>query len=380
MKKFKVEFDYQDRNACGLKFKHAKRTVKAKSEEDAVRKLEQALTTTIINPKFIEVVEEPKTEEQTEEEPNATKPVEISLKSTTCENGRVKIGDIVAYRGNDEFNVNGFVGKVTLICKSLGVVYANVVSERYPDGINVPAKDLYIYKFCRKNVKRFYFTDEINGEDCPLSDHIGQLRGAIKVAQQYADENNVVVYINDCGSEDIVEVVHPESEFEPDTTEEPETAETEETTAEETTTAEAEIATELPEEQTAEEPKVEETKTKKQNIKWINESNVRLNRGNYEPCIFKFDNSKVWFNSISICTTQSIKSIAKKMARHYNAKEVTIKYLWIDDKHTSEPRENVVDFIDDYYGENYKFRIELPVKEGEKRQFRYFEESEIFCE
>ena len=68
MKKFKVEFDYQDRNACGLKFKHAKRTVKAKSEEDAARKLEQALTTTIINPKFIEVVEEPKTEGQTAEE------------------------------------------------------------------------------------------------------------------------------------------------------------------------------------------------------------------------------------------------------------------------------------------------------------------------
>lgn len=176
---------------------------------------------------------EPETTEA--ETAKVTKPVEISLKSTTCENGRVKIGDVVAYRGNDEFNVHGFVGKVTLICNSLGFVYANVVSKRYPDGINVPAKDLYIYKFCRKNVKRYYFTDEINGEDCPLDDHIGNIRGAIKVAQQYADENNVVVYINDCGSEGIVEVIHPESEFEPDTTEpetatDPETAETEGTT------------------------------------------------------------------------------------------------------------------------------------------------------
>lgn len=114
------------------------------------------------------------------------------------------------------------------------------------------------------------------------------------------------------------------------------------------------------------------------NLKWINESNVQFNRGNYEPCIFKFDNSKVWFNSTEICSTQSIKSMARKMAQHYNAKEIIIKYLWIDDKHTSEQRENVVDFIDDWYGENYKFRIELTVKEGEKRQFRYFEKSEIF--
>lgn len=147
---------------------------------------------------------------------------------------------------------------------------------------------------------------------------------------------------------------------EEETTEEP----TEETTTETTT------------EESVEE--TETTKPKKSNIKWINEGNVLFNRGNYEPCIFKFDNSKVWFNSNAICTTQSIKSMARRMAQHYNAKKITIKYLWIDDKHTSEPRENVVDFIDDYYGENYKFRIELPVKEGEKRQFRYFEESEIF--
>lgn len=87
MKKFKVEFDYQDRNACGLKFKHAKRTVKAKSEEDAARKLEQALTTTIINPKFIEVVEEPKTEGQTEataEETKTTAETEIATEPETA--------------------------------------------------------------------------------------------------------------------------------------------------------------------------------------------------------------------------------------------------------------------------------------------------------
>lgn len=144
-----------------------------------------------------------------------------------------------------------------------------------------------------------------------------------------------------------------------------------------------ETATEEPKEEdtaTVTETQTTEEKAKKQrkNINWINESNVQFNIGNYEPCIFKFDNSKVWFNSNAICTTQSIKSMARRMAQHYNAKEITIKYLW-NENETTEPRENVVDFLDDYWGEEYKFRIELPVKEGEKRQFRYFEESEIFA-
>lgn len=129
-------------------------------------------------------------------------------------------------------------------------------------------------------------------------------------------------------------------------------------------------------EETTETVAVAETvETKK--IKWA-KSNVTFNRGNHEPCIFKFNNSKVWFNSCSCCTTQTIKAIARRMAKHYKADVVEIKYLWNEDGTTSEPRENVVDFIDDYWGEDYKFRIELPVKEGERRQFKYFDETEIF--
>ena len=55
MKKYKVEFEHRDRNTYGLHFKTSKRTVRATSEEDAIRKIEQALATTIINPKFTEI-------------------------------------------------------------------------------------------------------------------------------------------------------------------------------------------------------------------------------------------------------------------------------------------------------------------------------------
>lgn len=110
-------------------------------------------------------------------------------------------------------------------------------------------------------------------------------------------------------------------------------------------------------------------------MKWINESNVEFNRGNYEPCIFKFDNSKVWFEPDAICTTQSVRALARKLGQAYGVKEVTIKYLWDGDKAT-EPRENVVDFYS--YCGKYYFRIPLPVQEGERREFKKFEDSELF--
>lgn len=57
MKKFKIEFSYQDTSKRGLNFKTAKRTVKAKTEEDAIRKVEQALMTDLINPICTEIIE-----------------------------------------------------------------------------------------------------------------------------------------------------------------------------------------------------------------------------------------------------------------------------------------------------------------------------------
>lgn len=55
MKKYKVEFECRDRNARGLHFKKAKRTVTANTETEAIQKIEQALMETITNPKVTEV-------------------------------------------------------------------------------------------------------------------------------------------------------------------------------------------------------------------------------------------------------------------------------------------------------------------------------------
>lgn len=57
MKKYKVEFTYQDRNTRGLHFKNAKRAVKAASEEDAIKKIEAKLYDRIYDPKVTEIAE-----------------------------------------------------------------------------------------------------------------------------------------------------------------------------------------------------------------------------------------------------------------------------------------------------------------------------------
>lgn len=56
-------------------------------------------------------------------------------------------------------------------------------------------------------MRRFYFTNE--DADNIINDHCGNIRGARRVAQDYADEHNETVFINDCVTEDIVDVIHP---------------------------------------------------------------------------------------------------------------------------------------------------------------------------
>ena len=108
-------------------------------------------------------------------------------------------------------------------------------------------------------------------------------------------------------------------------------------------------------------------------MKWINESNVEFDRGNHEPCIFKFDNSKVWFMFDALCSTQTVRTEARKLGRAYGAKEITIKHLWEGYK-TTEPRENVVNFS--RYIETFCFYIPVIEKCGKRRKF--FDASELF--
>ncbi len=110
-------------------------------------------------------------------------------------------------------------------------------------------------------------------------------------------------------------------------------------------------------------------------MKWINESNVQFNRGNCEPCIFKFDNSEMWFMFDALCSTQTVRTEARKLGQVYGAKEITIKHLW-DDCKTTEPREKVVNFS--RYEGKYHFYIPVTAKNGERRKFKDFDDSELF--
>ena len=57
--------------------------------------------------------------------------------------------------------------------------------------------------------RRFYFTNE-EAENI-MNDYIGNIRGARSRAQFYADLFGEIIYINDCGTEDIVDVIFPEN-------------------------------------------------------------------------------------------------------------------------------------------------------------------------
>lgn len=59
-------------------------------------------------------------------------------------------------------------------------------------------------------MKRFYFT---NAEgDNIMNDHCGNIRGARTKAEKYAEEYNETVYINDCETDDIVDVIFGDCE------------------------------------------------------------------------------------------------------------------------------------------------------------------------
>lgn len=108
-------------------------------------------------------------------------------------------------------------------------------------------------------------------------------------------------------------------------------------------------------------------------IKW-NCKDVNFSRGNYTPLVAKFNNSRVWLNVPVIMTTQAFRSSIRRLAQAYGAKTVTVKPFYDDNDIQTETQ--VVDFIS--LSNGYKFRNELAVKEGERRQFKLYEESEIF--
>ena len=60
-------------------------------------------------------------------------------------------------------------------------------------------------------MRRYYFDTESSAPDSVCNDHCGNIRGARTIAQKVANELNETVYINDCETNDIVDVVEPDS-------------------------------------------------------------------------------------------------------------------------------------------------------------------------
>lgn len=107
---------------------------------------------------------------------------------------------------------------------------------------------------------------------------------------------------------------------------------------------------------------------------------VTFNRSNYRPVIARFDNTRCWLSLAACTTTSGFRAAVRELATEYGAKTVELKYFYDDDNNQTET--NVVDFMK-LYSEKldkcyYIFRNELKVPPGTPRQFREYEESQIF--
>lgn len=102
-------------------------------------------------------------------------------------------------------------------------------------------------------------------------------------------------------------------------------------------------------------------------IKWI--ENIEDNfRGNFTPMCFKVNNSKYIFAYTSCMSYKTFKFLTRKLAQQFGAGVVEVF------KDCSQVNMYIVNLP----GCKFKFRIELNVREGEKRKFEFYEAKEIF--
>lgn len=108
-------------------------------------------------------------------------------------------------------------------------------------------------------------------------------------------------------------------------------------------------------------------------IKWIT-NGVSFRRGNYEPLIARFDNTRCWL-SYNACTTASgFRAVIRKLADEYGAKMVEIKYLYDEDDNVTE--DDIKGFLD--LPGRFVFRNELKVPSGTERKFIDYNLADIF--
>lgn len=108
-------------------------------------------------------------------------------------------------------------------------------------------------------------------------------------------------------------------------------------------------------------------------IKWTL-NDISFNRGNYRPVIARFNNSKCWLGIPAMTTTSSARAMFRELAIAYGATAVELKYFYDDMDQQTET--DVVDFLKLSTG--YKFRNELQVPAGTRRQFKEYTADQIF--
>lgn len=111
-------------------------------------------------------------------------------------------------------------------------------------------------------------------------------------------------------------------------------------------------------------------------MKW-KKNNVVSRRGNFRPILAKFDNSRYWLAIGANCSVATAINQFRHLGRIFCSKSVEIKYWYDDEGRPSEEDDNIVDVVMSSWSDN-AFRRELPVSEGQKRQFQYFKEEEVF--
>lgn len=112
-------------------------------------------------------------------------------------------------------------------------------------------------------------------------------------------------------------------------------------------------------------------------MRWKKE-NISTNRGNFEPVIAKFDNSRYWLRIGEMCSTQEALRFFRMIGHAFGAASVEVKYLFGKNDWFSERAKNIVDISLKGSPKDIRFRQELPVDFLDPKQFKELTPAEVF--
>ncbi|MCC0639919.1 hypothetical protein [Clostridioides sp. ES-S-0049-03] len=131
------------------------------------------------------------------------------------------------------------------------------------------------------------------------------------------------------------------------------------------------ISCDLTKEEYFYECELEEDKKDRKNIKW-NENKEDNYRGNFSKKSFKFNNSDKTFCLDTIVSYKSLKQYLREIAELVGANEITILNI------VSKDSISINFHYDDAGKLILRFRREIDVEEGYKREFEYYDKNVLF--